>query len=157
MKIAIALIIGISLGMVITLAADPITKHLTNSNAGFAGHISSTENAAFQLHGNESTSSPAMSLMQTDTALCDQPYFVEVYEISASFFSAGAENIQADEFADLLFGHARDSGYFSEQEAEAWISHIKDIPGQVVEIFREDPTVLDNCYNFQVAAVGPPF
>ena len=156
MKILAVLTMVISLGLVIAHAAAPISHHFTGSS-GFAGHYLNGNNTGFQLHGDETTPSPAMSLMQTDTALCDQPYFVEVYELSVSFFSSGDENIQADEFADLLFGHARDSGYFSEEEAQAWINHIKDIPSQVVAIFHEDPTVLDSCYNFQVATVGPPF
>jgi len=156
MKIAITLFVGTLLGLVISHAADPIASHLS-STPGFAGHYSNTENAGFQFHGNDSAPSPTMGLMQTDTALCDQPYFVEVYELSVLFFTENVENTRANDFADVLFGHARTSGHFSEEEAEAWITHIKGIPSQLVEIYREDPTVLDNCYNFQVAAVGPPF
>jgi hypothetical protein len=41
-------------------------------------------------------------------------------------------------------------------DREAWVDHVKDIPGQLVEIIREDPAVVDSCANFSVALVGPP-
>ncbi len=144
MKIAAILILGILAGLVIAHA--PITGHFSGNDSFAALHGS----------GEGAVPSSAMSLMQTDTALCDQPYFIEVYELSVSYAAVGSENMQAEEFADILFTHARESGYFTAEEAESWIEHIEAIPGQLVDIYREDPTVLDNCYNFQVAAVGPP-
>ena len=41
-------------------------------------------------------------------------------------------------------------------DAKAFVVHIKDIPGQLIEIILEDPEVLASCANFSVALVGPP-
>lgn len=155
MKIAISLIAGIFLGLVIAYASGPVLEHFTDQG-DFAGLHGRLDAAGTHNAENSTMPSPAVSLMQTDTALCDQPYFIEMYELGAAYFSAGIENIQAEDFSEVLFDHARNSQYFTTQEAESWISHIKDIPGQTVEIFREDPTLFDTCYNFQVFAVGPP-
>lgn len=150
MKIAITLIIGVILGVVISHTGPGILGD-TRGQINFAA-----------LHGNTATAdspgadgSNAVALMNTDTALCDQPYFAEVYALAVEFFSGSEEEITAENLAALMFDHARHSGHFTAEEAEGWIEHIKAIPGQFVEIYREDPTVIDNCYNFQVAAVGP--
>lgn len=155
MKIAISLIAGIFLGLGIAFASGPVLEHLTDPE-DFASFHGRPDTAGTHNTENSTLPSPAVSLMQTDTALCDQPYFIEMYELGVAYFSAGIENVQAEDFSKIVFDHARNSGYFTTEEAENWISHIKDIPGQTVEIFREDPTLFDNCFNFQVAAVGPP-
>ena len=145
MKIAAALLIGIVLGA--------LAMHL-NFGAGTAPESGFSLAA---LHGGgQAPQTSAAALMQTDTALCDQPYFQEVYGLSVDYFSQNSTTANAEEFASLLFDHARNSGHFNPEEAEAWIGHIKNIPGQLIEIYAEDSTSLDSCYNFQVAAVGPP-
>lgn len=155
MKTVITLIVGIGLG--ITLAVG--VAQLGDKSSVAIDFASLHDNIANTLStGDESHSTPsaAMRLMQTDTALCDQPYFVEVYELSKDYLSRGAESAQEDEFAELMFSHARNSGFLSPDEAEAWIEHIKAIPGQMIDIYSEDPNALDTCLDFQVAAVGPP-
>jgi len=150
MKILISLFAGVGLTLVLL--------HLDSSvfGDGESGH------SLAALHGNvtqadsQSEMSAAMQLMQTETALCDQPYFREVYELEVEYFSRDASEITAEGNAELLFEHARTSGHFTAEEAEGWIAHIKDIPAQLVDIYLEDSTVLDSCYNFQVAGVGPP-
>ena len=154
-KIFITLLIGMALGAALVF----VGLHLHGGSSG------STDFAALhsRLAGNGSLStgqsdspSDAVLLMQTDTALCDQPYFVALYELSADYFARGIDNADAGEFAEIVFDHARNSGFFTAEETEGWIDHISAIPGQMVEIYRNDPTALDTCYNFQVAAVGPP-
>lgn len=154
-KILIALITGIALGLVIAHVSGPIVAHFSG-NEGFAILHGRAAVGHAQGLSEESNPANAMSLMQTDTALCDQPYFVEVYELNVAMFSQGVESVRPEQLAEAMFDHARNSGYFTPEQAEAWIDHIKDIPGQFVDILREDPSVLDSCYNFQVASVGPP-
>lgn len=155
MKVAVSLIIGIGLGLGIAYGSGPVLGHF-GAQGNFAQFHSRTDAADSSFAGNSTLSSPAVILMQTDTALCDQPYFVELYELSISYFSTGSENVNAEEFAENIFDHARNSGYFTAEEAQTWINHINNIPRQFVEIFEEDPTVLDSCIDFQLAAVGPP-
>lgn len=150
LKTAITLVFGMVLGVV--------GLHLGSSL--FSESQAAIDFAA--LHGqaqeadSSQTSSETMNLMNTETALCDQPYFREVYEMGVEFFSGNEENITTENLEKLMFDHARNSGYFTPEEAEGWISHIKAIPGEFIEIYREDPTVVDSCYYWQVAAVGPP-
>lgn len=155
MKIVISLIVGIFLGLGIAHASGPVLEHFAVQGdfADFHAGVNSTG-----AHDPESSTkpSPAVSLMRTEIGLCDQPYFIEMYELGAAYFSAGIENARTKELEGLVFDHARNSGYFTMQEAEDWISHIKNIPGELIEIFREDPTLFDTCFNFQVALVGPP-
>ena len=146
MKIAAALLIGFVLGVG--------AMHLpfaTGETADIHGNIMS-------LHGEYQTTetSAAMLLMQTDTALCEQPYFIEVYALSQEYFTTHGDRAETEEFSKIMFDHARNSGHFNAHEAEGWIEHIKDIPGQFVSIYKEDPDFLNSCYGFQVAAVGPP-
>lgn len=155
MKAALILITGILLGLVFAHAGG-IVFGQSDGGVDFARFHGGLGKQHLSPDDSTAAAGSAMSLMQTDIALCDQPYFVEVYELSVEYFATGIDNVQAEDFAELMFDHARHSGYFSAQEAEAWIEHIKAVPGQFVEIIREDPAVLDNCYNFQVAAVGPP-
>ena len=148
---------GVSL---LAIAAVLVAMHMPGSpeaGGGFAAFHSSLGNGEPGPGNQAETWSEAMKLMQTDTALCEQPYFIEMYELSAGYFSDSADQANGKDFADLLFAHARESGFFTAEEAEGWIEHISAIPGQFVEIVRGDPAVLDSCYNFQVAAVGPPY
>lgn len=155
MKTVLTLFAGIIIGLVIAL----LGSHLA-SNTPQQSLIERFHNGAGALDSQiENSASPLLSALQTmnsETALCDQPYFAELYDLNVAYFASKADNIDAVEFADVIFDHARQSGHFSPQEAEAWIEHIELIPGQLVEIIEEDPTVLENCYNWQVAAVGPP-
>ncbi len=154
MKLVAILIVGVGLA----LGGAAIVLHLPGSSANetFARlHGASAETDSHLVESGHAPSA-AMRLMQTDTALCDQPYFIELYELNADYFAKGIDQASAEELEGIIFTHARESGHFTPEEAEGWIAHIQAIPGQFVDIYREDPTVLDNCYNFQVAAVGPP-
>lgn len=155
MKVAVSLTLGIVLGLVIANVSGAVFGHFTEQE-GFARFHPGEGATASNSADNSTTPSPAIRLMQTDTALCDQPYFVELYELSNSSFSPGAEKLRAEEYAEVVFEHARNSGYFTAEEAETWIRHIENVPFELVGILEEDPAVFDSCYNFQVAVVGPP-
>ena len=152
MKIAMAFIIGLVLGGVLMM-------HLQGSaqgNSAVHPGITDLHNSVRSTVSAESKMSETQRLMNSDIALCDQPYFAEVYALSVEFFAQDVDEVSGEQLAEVMFDHARHSGYFSSAEAEAWIDHIKDIPQQFVDIYREDPSVLDSCYDWQVAAVGPP-
>lgn len=154
MKTSIVLVVGIVIGMTMSHGSGLVLDHFGKQQdfAGLHTNFLGTESSSSE---NLSSHSNATALMQTDTPLCDQPYFRELYSITNDYFSEPSSVNQADEFAEIVFNHARSSGYFSPNEADAWIEHIIDIPGQLVEIHDEDPAVFDSCYSFQVAAVGP--
>ncbi len=111
-----------------------------------------------QQHGSETESSQApasVSIRQNNIALCGQEFYDNFYALTLSVFAVGAANVSTEEYTRRVFSLVRSSQEFA-GETEAFVDHIKDIPGQLLQIIREDPAVLDSCANFSVALVGPP-
>ncbi len=154
MKTAMILLVGVLLGIAIAHAGIPLLGQ-DNQALDFASLHRKLAGSDQQVSQNSVQASAATTLMQTDTALCDQPYFMDLYKVTQSYFSIDSKEPSSDEFADIVFEHARNSGYFSAEEAGQWIEHIIEIPEQFVAIHRADPKVFSSCHSFQVAAVGP--
>ena len=91
-----------------------------------------------------------------DFYLCNDPFWLAVYEMMKETYAIGVENVTTELLKEKTFAFMRSWPGFTPEQAEGWVEHVKDIPAQFVAIIREDPTVLDNCENFSVAAVGPP-
>jgi len=110
--------------------------------------------------GQESSASHGgpvtISIRQTDESMCEVPMWVGFYNVTLSAFAHGAAQVEVSEFEKVVFAWIRSSEEIFGDGAEGWVEHIKDIPGQLVTIIREDPAVLDSCANFMVALVGPP-
>jgi hypothetical protein len=104
-------------------------------------------------HGEEPVT---LSIRQNDFALCTDPFYVGIYNLTVTVFAVGAENVDLANYQQQLFNFIRTSDTFSEEDREAFVEHVADIPRQLVEIIREDATVLDSCSNFSVALVGAP-
>ena len=96
-----------------------------------------------------------VSMRQNDFALCGQPFYDDVYALTVEIFAEGVENVELEHYQEQVFGLVRSSEEFGD-DPEAFVQHIKDIPGQLIEIIREDSEVLASCANFSVALVGPP-
>jgi len=96
-----------------------------------------------------------VSIRQNDGPLCGTAFYDDVYALTVSVFADGASAVQLEDYQQQVFGLIRRADEFK-GEAEAFVEHVKDIPRQLVEIIKEDPTVLDSCDNFSVALVGPP-
>lgn len=114
------------------------------SNAAAAQHASKQEEV-------EAT----VSMRENDFALCGQPFYDNLYALTVKIFVDGASNVSSDDYAEQVFALVRSSAEFA-GNADAFVDHIKDIPGQLVQIILEDPEVLASCANFSVALVGPP-
>jgi len=107
-------------------------------------------------HGSENEDlSSSVSIRQNDFALCGQPFYDNLYALTVKVFADGASSVMADEYAEQVFALVRSSEEFA-VNADAFVDHIKDIPGQLVDIILEDSEVLASCANFSVALVGPP-
>lgn len=107
-------------------------------------------------HGGAHEQGPAtFSLRQNDFALCGQEFYDDVYALTVDVFAGGAANVNLDDYTAQVNALVHSSKEF-EGSADEFVEHIKDIPGQLLEIISEDPTVLDSCANFSVALVGPP-
>lgn len=103
----------------------------------------------------DQTEPVTVSIRWSDSDLCAMPFYVEVYELTKSVFAMGAENVVLTDYADRMFGLVRASQEYGEN-ADAFIEHIRDIPRQLLEIIREDASVLTSCANFSIALIGPP-
>lgn len=91
-----------------------------------------------------------------DFYLCNDPFWLGAYEMMAEVYTIGVENVSVELLQEKTFAFIRSWPEFTPEQEAGWLEHVKDIPAQFVAIIREDPTVLDSCANFSVAAVGPP-
>ena len=96
-----------------------------------------------------------VSIRQNDFALCGQPFYDDLYALTVEVFADGASSVVSSEYAARVFALVRAAEEFA-GNADAFVDHIKDIPDQLLQIIREDPTVLASCASFSVALVGPP-
>ena len=107
-------------------------------------------------HGNPPAANESVTIQLNEPgfARCGQPFFDSVYKLTKDIFSVGADNVVLEDYENQLFALIRDSETFK-ADPEPFIEHIKAIPGQTIDIVKEDPDVLETCENFQVAMVGP--
>ena len=155
-------IIGViaALGLAVVAAHGVGSLHQVGSDGG-------EESSLIQrFHGEETERRPSdteleepatFSMAQNDDFyLCNDPFFLGIYEVITETYTIGIENVTVELLEENIFGFIRSWPGYSPEEAEGWVDHIKLIPGQFVEIAREDSAVIDNCDNFSVAMVGPP-
>ncbi len=112
---------------------------------------SAATNAAPTADENSNT----VSIRQNDFALCGTAFYDNLYALTVTVFSIGADKVIVTDYERQVFGLIRSSDEFKGFEEE-FVEHAKDIPRQLVEIIKEDSHVLDSCNNFSVALVGPP-
>lgn len=122
----------------------------------FTALLSITTDAALAgpQHGTD-PSANTVSIRQNDAPLCGTPFYDALYALTVEVFAVGAGRVEVSGYEERVFALVRSAPEFA-GNAEAFIEHIKDIPGQLVAIIREDPSVLDSCANFSIALVGPP-
>lgn len=106
-------------------------------------------------HASSSDAPVTVSMRQNDGALCGTPFWDSIYALTEKVFAIGAANVELAEYERQIFALVRLSEDVPGANAEAFVDHIKDIPGQLVEIIRDDPKVLESCDNFSVALIGP--
>jgi len=115
-----------------------------------------TPAAANPQHGAAPDSSATVNIQRDDSAFCGTAVFDELYALTVVVFEVGADNVNLAEYEQKFFALAVTSPLFAGGSVESITDHLKAIPGQLIEIIREDPSVLDSCSNFSVALVGPP-
>lgn len=101
-------------------------------------------------------SDTTISIRESDQTLCHTPLWINFYEVTVAAYAHGGGTVEVSEYEKQVFAWVRSSEEFSDGGAEAFVDHIKDIPGQLVKIIAEDPAVLESCANFSVALIGPP-
>lgn len=94
--------------------------------------------------------------LQGDTkAWSDNPHMHAFYELTKERLGPGAPKLDFAAYREDAYGIFRAFGVSMGMSAEGMVDHLKDIPGQLVHIVRDDPEVLDSYANFRVALMGP--
>lgn len=106
------------------------------------------------VHGQES-GPVTISIREGDGSLCIEPVFQEYYQLTVKAFAAGPASVDEEKFRQDTFDLMKTSDFFGDLTPEQIVDHIKDIPGQLIQIIREDASVLENCENLSIALIGP--
>jgi hypothetical protein len=99
---------------------------------------------------------PAAGAMQGDQAAwIADPHIHAFYDLSVQAFANGPAKVDEAAFTRNSYALFRAFGAARGVKPEAMVEHLKLIPGQVVQIAREDPEVLKSYDNFVAAVFGP--
>ena len=85
----------------------------------------------------------------------NNPHIRDFYALSVATLRPGAPPVDVKAYEEKSFAIFRALGASRGGSPEAMQDHLKLIPRQVIQIAKEDPTVLDSFENFKVALVGP--
>lgn len=105
--------------------------------------------------GTEQQGPVSFSIREMDGPFCETQPWASFYDVALETYKDGIASVEVADLEQQAFAWVRAAPEFADN-AEGFVEHIKDIPGQLVEIIREDPTVLESCENLAVALVGPP-
>lgn len=151
----------------VSVAAIAVLLLLGLSIHGFGPRIHGQDSAQNELiqrfHGQNEMQQDSeegevtISFAQNDDFnLCSDPFFAGIFEVIQETYTVGVENVSTEALTERMWAHIRARPEMTPEEAEGWIEHLQLIPGQLIDIAREDPAVIENCANFSVAMVGPP-
>ncbi len=77
------------------------------------------------------------------------------YDLTVKTFAGGADKVNFPVYQDQSYALFRAIGVSMGVGPAAMQDHLKDIPGQMLRIVRDDPSVLKDFDSFKVALVGP--
>jgi hypothetical protein len=89
------------------------------------------------------------------SAWINNPHMHAFYEAAKAAFANGPSKVDAAAFEKTSMAIFAEFGKSMGMKPEAMQDHLKLIPGQVVQIAKEDPKVLDSYDNFIEALMGP--
>lgn len=88
-------------------------------------------------------------------AWSESPYMHAFYDLSKQRLAPDAPPLDFVSYRDASYAIFRDFAVSLGVGPDAMVDHLKDIPGQMVDIIKEDPKVLDSYTNFRIALAGP--
>ena len=89
------------------------------------------------------------------SAWINNPHMHAFYDAAKAAFANGPSRVDAAAFEKTSMAIFAEFGKSMGMKPEAMQDHLKLIPGQVVQIAKEDPHVLDSYDNFIEALMGP--
>jgi hypothetical protein len=96
------------------------------------------------------------SLQNRSQALADAPQMHEFYALTIAAFAQGPGKVDVDAYEAKSFAIFRAFGAANGMDPATIQRRAKLVPRQMVQIVRDDPTVLANYENFMAAIMGPP-
>jgi hypothetical protein len=115
-------------------------------------------NPLSRLHGTSNAGSETVAgfnLQGDQAAWMANPNMKRFYQAAIEAFAEGPDKVDAAAFDVTSYAIFRDFARDMGVQPDAMVDHLKAIPRQMVEIAREDPSVLDSYDAFQVALMGP--
>lgn len=98
---------------------------------------------------------PTANMQGDASAWIADPHTHAFYDLTKQAFAAGPDHVDAAAYQARAYAIFDDFGRAMHWPAGAMVDHLKLIPGQVVQIVKEDPHVLDSYDNFIAAVFGP--
>jgi len=114
-------------------------------------------NAWGQPHGPPAeAAAPRTADLQGDAdAFMNNRYMRAFYDLSVATLGRSAKRVDVPAYEQKAFAIFRDFGVARGIGAAAMQDHLELIPRQVVQIVKDDPSVLDSFETFTAAMVGP--
>jgi hypothetical protein len=95
------------------------------------------------------------SLQGDQQSWINDPHMHAFYDLTVQAFAAGPAKVDTARFQTQSYALFAAFGASRGMKPAAMVDHLKLIPGQVVQIAREDPEVLKSYPNFVAAVFGP--
>ena len=96
-----------------------------------------------------------LSLQGDQSAWINNDHMRGFYALSKEMLGKGAPPLDAASYREKSYAIFRAFGTSMGMSPDGMVDHLKDIPGQMVDIVKDDPEVLDSYDNFVVALMGP--
>lgn len=96
-----------------------------------------------------------VSLQGEQQSWINDPHMHAFYDLAVAAFAGGPAKVDQADFQAKAFELFRAFATARGVKPEAMVDHLKLIPGQVVQIAKEDPEVLKSYPNFVAAVFGP--
>jgi hypothetical protein len=96
-----------------------------------------------------------LNLQGDQSAWINNDHMRGFYALSKEMLGKGAPPLDAASYREKSYAIFRAFGTSMGMSPDGMVDHLKDIPGQMVDIVKDDPKVLDSYDNFVVALIGP--
>jgi hypothetical protein len=131
-------ILAVAAGLAaLALAAPALAQHPAPSAAPATGETRSLQGAS-------------------QAAWINDPHIHAFYELTQKAFAAGPDKVDQAAYTRASYDLFRAFAVSMHAPPEKMVDHLKLIPGQMVQIAKEDPSVLKSYDAFVAAMFGPP-
>ena len=115
--------------------------------------------AAQGSHGGQAQIAPrgdvTLKMQGDQSAWINNDHMRRFYALSQEALGKSAPPLDFVSYREKSYVIFRAFGTSMGGDPEMMVDHLKDIPGQMVDIVKDDPEVLDSYDNFVVALMGP--